>query len=89
MPSSLGRLAAGWAHAINNPLNFLINILPEVRRDVEGLEKLRAILAQQPLPADVVARWKAVDGEYDLADHLEEKDFGLARSEGRAVGKGW
>jgi two-component system NtrC family sensor kinase len=46
-----------------------------VRRDVEGLEKLRTILAEQPLPADVVARWKAIDDEYDLADHLEEKDF--------------
>jgi signal transduction histidine kinase len=73
--SSLGQMAAGVAHEINNPLNFLVNILPEVRRDVEGLEKLRAILAQQPLPADVVARCKAVEDEYDLADHLEEKDF--------------
>ena len=35
-----------------------------MRRDVEGLEKLRAILAQQPLPADVVARCKAVEDEY-------------------------
>jgi signal transduction histidine kinase len=73
--SSLGLMAAGVAHEINNPLNFLINVLPDVRRDVEGLEKLRAILAEQALPADVVARWQAIDGEYDLACHLEEKDF--------------
>jgi signal transduction histidine kinase len=73
--SSLGQMAAGVAHEINNPLNFLVNILPEVRRDVEGLEKLRALLTAQSLPEKVEAERQAIEEAYDLESHLDDKDF--------------
>src|SRR6267142_5773390 len=68
-------MVAGVAHEISNPLNFLVNIIPDVRRDVDGLEKIRALSMKAGLPADAAAEIKRVDGEYDLESHLEEKDF--------------
>jgi C4-dicarboxylate-specific signal transduction histidine kinase len=73
--SSLGQMAAGVAHEINNPLNFLVNIIPDVRRDLEGLEKIRELAAQGGLSGEIARKIKEVDDEYDLASHLEEKQF--------------
>lgn len=73
--SSLGQMAAGVAHEINNPLNFLVNILPDVRRDMEGLEKIRNLAAKSGLNGDIAKQIRDVEEEYDLESHLEEKDF--------------
>ncbi|MDB5048088.1 MAG: Sensory histidine kinase [Fibrobacteres bacterium] len=73
--SSLGQMAAGVAHEINNPLNFLVNIIPDVRRDVEGLEKIRELAGLAGLSGDIARKIKEVDDQYDLQSHLEEKNF--------------
>lgn len=73
--SSLGQMAAGVAHEINNPLNFLVNILPDVKRDLEGLEKIRALSIESGAEGKTAERIREVDAEYDLVSHLEEKDF--------------
>jgi C4-dicarboxylate-specific signal transduction histidine kinase len=73
--SSLGQMAAGVAHEINNPLNFLVNILPDVRRDVEGLEQIRALAAKAGIHGDIARQISAVEEKYDLDSHLADKDF--------------
>lgn len=73
--SSLGQMAAGVAHEINNPLNFLINIIPEVKRDMQGLEQIRNLILKSPLREDLKNELNTIENTFDLESHLEEKDF--------------
>jgi signal transduction histidine kinase len=73
--SSLGQMAAGVAHEINNPLNFLINIIPDVKRDMEGLEAIRTLALTAGPGAEFAKKAGEIEAAYDLESHLAEKDF--------------
>jgi signal transduction histidine kinase len=73
--SSLGQMAAGVAHEINNPLNFLVNILPEVKRDMEGLEAIRTLALTTGPGPDFEKKAREIETSYDLESHLSEKDY--------------
>ncbi len=77
--SSLGQMAAGVAHEINNPLNFLVNIFPDLNRDIQALDKLRRMYAAQVRDPGVLREAEAILKESDLESHLEEMDFVFER----------
>jgi signal transduction histidine kinase len=73
--SSLGQMAAGVAHEINNPLNFLVNIIPDVKRDMEGLEAIRTLALTTGPGEEFAKKAREIEESYDLESHLSEKDF--------------
>lgn len=77
--ATLGQLLAGIAHEINNPLNFMVNAIPPLERNVRKLHDLIELYARlEGAPAKDVVRglaeavaWKR---EMDVGDVLTDID---------------
>ncbi|KMQ52708.1 Sensory histidine kinase [Chitinispirillum alkaliphilum] len=71
--SSIGQMAAGIAHEINNPLNFLFNIVKDLRNDFFALKKIASI-TKDNLPSEYVEELESILNQFQLDIHLEEVD---------------
>ncbi len=82
--ASIGQLAAGVAHEINNPIGFVSSNLGSLRGYVEPVFALLALLKATPpdaLPADVREELARLDDAVDLAFVQEDLPQLLAESE--------
>ncbi|OWQ84128.1 hypothetical protein CDN99_24945 [Roseateles aquatilis] len=87
--ASIGQLAAGVAHEINNPVGFVSSNMGTLRSYVEPLFGLLDVLAAQPagaLPETVAAALRDLDRRIDLSfvkedlpQLLDESEDGLVR----------
>jgi two-component system NtrC family sensor kinase len=88
--ASLGQLAAGVAHEINNPIGFVTSNLGTLRRYAEQLIKLRAayeeavgLLAEDsPVRQAIVAARQAAEADFleaDILSVIEESSEGVMR----------
>ena len=82
--SSLGQLAAGMAHEINNPVNFIYGNLTPVRDYIDDLlELLHRYQAHYPQPPEAIATWyediELPFLEEDLSKILKSMEVGAQR----------
>lgn len=66
--ASLGQLAAGIAHELNNPVGFIYGNMEILSASASGLERLLNLYANAPLPALLLTEADAIKKEisYDL-----------------------
>jgi two-component system, NtrC family, sensor kinase len=87
--ASIGQLAAGVAHEINNPIGFVSSNLGSLRSYIEPVFSLLTLLKNLPpatLPAELSAELERVDAavdldfvQEDLPQLLSESEEGLSR----------
>jgi two-component system, NtrC family, sensor kinase len=70
--ASLGQLAAGVAHELNNPAGFIYGNMELLRACAAGLERILSFYDAQQLPASLTAQVKAIKEEVDYENSLED-----------------
>jgi len=70
--ASLGQLAAGVAHELNNPAGFIYGNMEILRECAAGLERLLRAYEQAPLPAPLAAEIKSIKETIDYENSLND-----------------
>lgn len=70
--ASLGQLAAGVAHELNNPAGFLYGNMEILGECVAGLERLLEFCTNAPLPPDLAAEIARIKDEIDYDHTLDD-----------------
>lgn len=70
--ASLGQLAAGVAHELNNPAGFIYGNMEILRTCVAGLERLLSFYDNAQLPDSLTAQVKVIKEETDYERSLED-----------------
>ena len=70
--ASLGQLAAGVAHELNNPAGFIYGNMGILREYATGLERLLKLYDALDLPADLSAQVGIVKAEIDYEESLSD-----------------
>jgi signal transduction histidine kinase len=70
--ASLGQLAAGVAHELNNPTGYLYGNIELLAESARGLDRLLALYDSASLPAETAAQVRAVKEEIDYESALAD-----------------
>jgi signal transduction histidine kinase len=70
--ASLGQLAAGVAHELNNPAGFIYGNMEILDECTRGVERLIAFYETVPLPAELAARVRQMKDAMDCENTLDD-----------------